>query len=373
MIHFRKILAYVPVFAGLLVCSGWGSGGHRKINEHAPASFPASMAFLKASWTILLAEHGSDADKRKSWDPDEGPKHYIDIDDYPEFVLNGKIPQTYDSVCALHGEPFVIDKGTLPWATLVTFDSLRNCFARMDWEKAGLFAADLGHYVADAHQPLHLTRNYDGQYTNQGGIHSRYETKMIGKYIGQVQYPDDSVQYVSDISGHVFNYIYLNYVYVDSLLLADSVAHAVSGSITSDQYYSLLWDATKGFTTQMFKSASLSLAALIYTAWVEAGSPYMNPYAIGELTGADPVFIVNQPNPFSSETWIRFFVRDAASPVMVKVYDITGNNVVVLQDGFLNAGMNKIRWDAGGFRPGVYYISFTAGSDTRTIKAILFN
>ena len=166
MKYFRKVLAAVSLLAIFFFCSGWGSGGHRKINEHAPASFPSSMTFLKAGWTVLLADHGSDADKRKSWDPTEGPKHYIDIDDYPEFLLNGKIPQSYDSVCALHSESFVTDKGILPWATLITFDSLRNCFERLDWDNAGLFAADLGHYVADGHQPLHITRNYDGQYTN---------------------------------------------------------------------------------------------------------------------------------------------------------------------------------------------------------------
>ena len=373
MIYFRKFLVSVSVVTALFICSGWGSAAHRKINEHAPSSLPGSMSFLKASWTIVLAEHGSDADKRKSWDPDEGPKHYIDIDDYPEFLLNGRIPQTYDSVCAIHGESFVIEKGTLPWATLITFDSLRSCFTRMDWDKAGLFAADLGHYVADGHQPMHLTRNYDGQYTGQNGIHSRYETKMIGKYISQILYPDDTVTYIENVSDYIFSYIYFNYSLVDSILLADSSAHALSGSITSDQYYSLLWGASKGFTTDLFKRAGSSLAGLIYTAWVEAGSPVMPPYALDELMAGNTLSLMNLPNPFISETWIRFNLRDDASPVLLKVYDITGNLVEVLQDGYLNTGMNEIRWDARRCKPGVYYISLIAGSDTRTIKAILFD
>jgi hypothetical protein len=40
-------------------------------------------------------------------------------------------------------------------------------------------AADIGHYVADMHQPLHLTRNYNGQLTGNYGIHARYEGQMI--------------------------------------------------------------------------------------------------------------------------------------------------------------------------------------------------
>lgn len=114
-------------------------------------------------WVSLLAEHASDADIRKAWDPTEGPKHYIDIDNYPEFLNTGHIPTTLDSVIALHGNDFVYDNGILPWATLTTFDSLQACFEREDWDNAVLFAADLGHYIADGHMPMHITRNYNGQ------------------------------------------------------------------------------------------------------------------------------------------------------------------------------------------------------------------
>jgi hypothetical protein len=331
------------------------------------------MSFLKASWTIILADHGSDADKRKSWDPNEDPKHYIDIDDYPEFLLNGKISQTYDSVCALHGESFVIDKGTLPWATLVAYDSLKCCFERMDWSKAGLFAADLGHYVADGHQPLHITRNYNGQYTNQTGIHSRYETKMIGNYLTQIIYTDDSATQIHDVSGYIFSYIYNNYEYVDSLLLADSLAHALTGSTSSDQYYSNLWASAQGFTIDLFKVASYSLAGLIYTAWIEAGSPVMPAFAIDELTSGNPLLFMNQPNPFSKETQIRFMNRDPDSPVLLRVCDVTGKMVVTLKDAIMDVGMNEIKWDASGCRPGIYYISLVTGSDRKTIKAVLLN
>ena len=373
MTCLRKFLFTVSFLFLIIVCSGWGSGGHKKINEHAPASFPYSMSFLKASWTILLGDHGSDADKRKSWDPSEDPKHYIDIDDYPEFLLNGKIPQTYDSICALHSESFVIEKGTLPWATLVAYDSLKCCFERTDWSKAGLFAADLGHYVADGHQPLHITRNYNGQYTNQTGIHSRYETKMIGNYLTHIIYTDDSAKQIHDISGYIFSYIYNNYEYVDSLLLADSLAHAVTGSTSSSQYYSYLWNSAQGFTIDLFKRASYVLAGLIYSAWIEAGSPVMPAYAIDEFTSVKQPSLMNHPNPFSKETRIRFLNRDPGSPVLLRVYDVNGKTVVTLKNAFMDVGMNEIKWDASNCRPGIYYISLIAGSDSKTIKAILFN
>jgi hypothetical protein len=373
MIKPKKILITIISLSGLIIFSGWGTVGHRKINQHAPASFPHSMEFLKASWTILLAAHGSDADKRKAWDPDEEVKHYIDIDNYPEFLLNGKIPQTYDSVVALHGESFVLDQGTLPWATLIAFDSLKNCFQRMDWNKAGLFASDLGHYVADGHQPLHLTRNYNGQYSGQDEIHSRYESKMIGTYQNEIVYNDDSAFHqIQDVKGYVFSYIYYNYQDLDSLLFADSIAYAVAGHIYSGQYYPILWDSCKGFTIDLFKRASYSLAELIYTAWVQAGSPVMSANAIDEFSSAGSLNLQNFPNPFFGETTIRFFIKHSNSTVLLQIYDITGNVVTTLKDDKPDQGVNEIRWDATGYKPGIYYIRLKTDVGIETIKAVLF-
>jgi hypothetical protein len=374
MIKPKKILITIISLSLLIIFSGWGTVGHRKINQHAPASFPHSMEFLKASWTILLAAHGSDADKRKAWDPSEKPKHYIDIDNYPEFLLNGKIPQAYDSIVALHGESFVLDQGTLPWATLIAFDSLKNCFQRLDWNKAGLFASDLGHYVADGHQPLHITRNYDGQYTGQDDIHSRYESKMIGDYQNQIVYSDDSAFHqIQDVSNYVFEYIYYNYQDLDSLLMADSTAYANAGYSYSSQYYSMLWDSTKGFTIDLFKRASYSLSELIYTAWVQAGSPVIPANAIDELSSAGSLNLQNFPNPFSEETTIRFFIKQPNSPVSLQIYDLTGSVVATLKDDKPILGVNEIRWDAAGYNPGIYYIRLKTDDGIETIKAVLFH
>jgi hypothetical protein len=301
-------------------------------------------------------------------------KHYIDIDNYPEFLLNGKIPQTYDSIVTLHGESFVLDNGTLPWATLIAFDSLKNCFQRMDWNKAGLFAADLGHYVADGHQPLHITRNYDGQYTGQDDIHSRYESKMIGTYQNQIVYNDDSAFHlIQDVRGYVFSYIYFNYQDLDSLLFADSAAYAMAGHTYSSQYYSILWDSTKGFTIDLFKRASYSLAGLIYTAWVQAGSPVMPANAIDELSSSGSLNLQNFPNPFSRETTIRFFIKHPNSPVTLQIYDLNGCVVATLKEDKPIPGVNEITWDANGCKAGIYYIRLKTDDGIETKKAVLFH
>ena len=77
---------------------------------------------------------------------------------------------------------FIKKNGTLPWVTDSVYQILVIQFKAKDWSKVLLTSADLGHYVGDGHMPLHLTTNYDGKFTGQSGIHSRYESKMIDQY-----------------------------------------------------------------------------------------------------------------------------------------------------------------------------------------------
>ena len=44
------------------------------------------------------------------------------------------------------------------------------------------FSAIIGHYVADAHVPLHAVLNYNGQLTGQTGIHNRWEDELFIRY-----------------------------------------------------------------------------------------------------------------------------------------------------------------------------------------------
>jgi len=96
---------------------------------------------------------------------------------------------------------------------------------------------------------------------------------MINQYSNQINYEGDSLIYIDNLSEYVFNIIYDNYVYVDSVLKADSIATAFAGNTTSATYYEKLWELTKPFTILLFKNASYKLTCLIYTAWVNAGSP----------------------------------------------------------------------------------------------------
>jgi len=350
-----------------LILSSWGSVGHRKINQHAPASFPSGMNFFRASWTTILADNASVADDRKNWDYNEAPKHYIDIDNYNEFVLYGKIPMTLDSITNIYGFSFVLNNGILPWATITTFDSVKACFQRNDFNKASLFAADLGHYVADGHMPLHITKNYDGQTPSQQEIHSRYESHMIGTYNDNIIYSDDTAQLIDDVPGYIFTYLYHDYQYVDSVLLADDYAQSVAGNHNSSAYYQALWDRTGAFTTALFKHASWSLASLIYTAWVQAG----HPNSVPRLTMDPSILGQNNPNPFQNSTSIPFDIKGNNENVTLKVFDSGGKLVTTLLDGKMKKGKHQVNFDASRYRSGIYFYTLQAENAMMTRKMVL--
>ena len=223
-------------------------------------------------------------------------------------------------------------------------------------------AADLGHYVGDAHMPLHITRNYNGQYTNQSGVHSRYESRMIDKYDDQFFYGGDSVAYVTDISDYVFNMIYENYVSVDSVLIADKAAAAYAGSTSSNDYYARYWELSGQFTIRLFASASNKMAELIYTCWVDAGSPdprnniYEKQKPINNF-----VLYQNYPNPFNSQTNIAFELKKQAE-ISISIYNLNGQMVAEILKGIREPGCYSMNWDAANISAGMYIIKMEAGN-----------
>jgi hypothetical protein len=290
----KKIMPVFLLFFLSFFFLNWGYLGHETINGKSPLSFPASMSGFGV-WSDSLSINGSNADNRKSSDPTENPKHFIDIDSYNEFNTTGRIASTYDSVVAIHGETWVISKGTLPWATINAYKTLKDAFGQRQWHTAMLVASDLGHYVGDGHMPLHLTTNYDGQLTGQKGLHSRYESTMVSNYITQLSnYGGEPAHFVDNVTNYVFKYIYNNEHYVDSLLAADTYARNLAGNTTNSTYYSALWSKAK-FTTTLFHNASFALAELIYSAWVEAGSPVYG--SIAALPTIHELQVVVYPNP----------------------------------------------------------------------------
>ncbi len=272
----------------------WGSTGHRIINAKAIYNLPPGMS-LQIADSTFISGHASDADYRKvSGDTsfwNEGQRHFIDIDWYPNFH---SLPHSLDSVIALYGRNRVRDEGTNPWATMIFLDSLTEQLRRGDNASVEQTMADLGHYVGDAHQPLHCTQNYDGAMTGNSGIHSRYESTMINNNQSAIIVHPDSIHYISRPLDFAFDYIYHSNSLVDSIMAADTYAKAVSGWSGSgtppSSYYTALWQKCSGFTIDQFQRATVDLASLWYTAWMNAvGTPISYDTILAHITGSGTI------------------------------------------------------------------------------------
>ena len=370
----KKTIKLVLLFSSLFFI-GWGRVGHSVISSNVTKFFHVEMNdFL--FWNDYLIAHGSDADSRKSSDPTEGHKHYIDIDNYAVFNSYGRIPSTIDSAITIFGQTFVDDQGILPWTTKNTVDSITAAFSRRDFERALYFSADLSHYVGDGHMPLHITKNYNGQFSDQYGIHSRYESTMIGKYSSQISYSGDSVHYVDDVQNYIFQYIYSNYEYVDSILAADKSATSdAGGSTSSDLYYQKLWEYTNVYTTTLFHNASLAIAELIYTAWIDAGRPELNTSGIDSETRVDNFKLEqNYPNPFNPSTIIKYQIPDnngQTQNIKLSVSNILGQEIAVLVNKEQKAGTYEVEFTADNLTSGVYIYKLQAGKFSKTNKMSL--
>ncbi len=254
----------------------WGDKGHKLISKMAVDFFPPEMQAFK-QWKDYLEQHAPDPDYRKKEDKTEGPKHFIDIDFYKEYNT-GSMVEDEKKLIEEYGEKEVVHTGILPWATLETFQNLTKAFKDGNKAEALRYAADLGHYVADGHQPMHTVMNYNGQLTDQKGVHARYEITMVDEHLNDLEksYRPVEANYVKDPLKFIFNYITDANSVCGLLFDADNYAFKYAGQRQGDEYYKLLWFRTKYITEIQFNEASLHFADLIYTAWVDAGKPSFN-------------------------------------------------------------------------------------------------
>ena len=298
----------------------------------------------------------------RSGSPSE-PKHFMDMDALPEFATRS-ITHDRDSLFMTYGEPYVRNTlGFLPWVIDSTLTALTNQFSTKDWNRAWSTAADLGHYIADAHQPLHATQHYNGNTSLYGsgssGIHSRYETTMISTYQTSLIIDSSNVHYIPNPLDTVFAIMYESCSYTDSILITDYTARQTTGSSSSSAYYAALWQHLGSMTLRQFRKASVEYGSFLYTAWINAGSPtIVDDRVIARIEG----FRLNQnyPNPFNPTTSIPYSLP-VKSTVVLTVRNLLGQTVAELVHEVQGAGAWQAMWHAD-VSSGIYFYSIEAVS-----------
>ncbi|MEO6489246.1 MAG: zinc dependent phospholipase C family protein, partial [Ferruginibacter sp.] len=184
-------------------CFCWGFFAHRRINHLAVFMLPPEMMVLYKPNIDFIDEHAIDPDKRRYAIPEEGPRHYIDIDHYGTYPYTS-LPRKWNDAVAKFTEDTLRAHGIVPWHVQVMLQRLTNAFRENNFSKIMKNSAEIGHYLADAHVPLHASSNHNGQLTNQKGIHGFWESrvpellaeKQFDFFIGKAEYIKDPGEFI---------------------------------------------------------------------------------------------------------------------------------------------------------------------------------
>jgi hypothetical protein len=347
----------------------WGGATHHYIAQHYSQHLPAQIDGLRA-YDGVVDEKVTDPDTRKPYTPFESNRHYIDIDYYPEFYA-GTLSHDRATLEAEYGPSTVLANGVIPWAVGEVVNTLTQQFQAQQWSASATTIADLCHYVGDANQPLHCTQNYDGQYSGNSGIHSRYESDMMSLHIGDLQTAAMAVTYYPNAVDAMFDIITASWAGVSTILDADNAAQAASGGQFNSVYYASLWANTEAMTRARVDTATVVTASLVYTAWVKAGRPPV-PGSSGAVDSSlsARARLDAGPSPFRTELAIRF---GGAGPLSLEVFDVRGARVTRLVDGA--PGTGSVTWrpaDSGHeVGPGLYFIRLT-GPNLKIVRRVTF-
>jgi len=266
----------------------WGGLTHKAITRNAAHSVAPDIRPFFVQHETALCIRSVEPDTRRDDHPEEYPRHFIDIDYYGNYPFP-ELPENYKAAVEKYGEETVLEYGVLPWRIAGCTDSLFAAMHARNTEEIIRWAAWLGHYVADAHQPLHTVLNYDGQLTGNDGIHSRYESGMLRIYIDEYTFEQRDVGTVKDPLELAFEIVRESYLISPQVITADNYAtqpmeksevfalqeHYDNGRHSA--YFARLYSQTGDMTWQRLDLAASRLAALWNYAWQRAGKPVLAP------------------------------------------------------------------------------------------------
>ncbi|WP_201986679.1 zinc dependent phospholipase C family protein [Hymenobacter rubidus] len=284
---------FLPLFlAALTLASGtagaWGFFGHRTITQVAVYELPSSMQAFYYRHMPELVRLSTAPDERRNDDPSEAPKHFIDMDHYSEDDPFGKVPKQYDKAVEKFTADTLKKYGTVPWVIMETKDNLTEAFRQSDTTAIVKYSAELSHYVADAFVPLHTTINYDGQLTDQKGLHSLWESQLPEKYINDYKLDGEPAKYIKDPLAAIWATLAQSYGFLGETFdratkiektMKPEVRFTFShkyGKTTrrySDAFAAEYEKQVGGMVDFRLKSAPNLVSSLWLSAWQDSGKP----------------------------------------------------------------------------------------------------
>ncbi len=184
------------------------------------------------------------------------------------------------------------EHGIVPWHLQKMQRDLTEAFRRRDSGRILRLCADMGHYIGDAHVPLHTTSNYNGQKTGQHGIHGFWESRIPELFADErYDFFVGKPEYIANTTDFFWQAVFDSHSMVDSVLTIERDLHL---SFPSDRqmcpdvrngaavlapcpdFSEAYQEALQNMIERRMRAAIHAVSSAWYTAWVDAGQPDMS-------------------------------------------------------------------------------------------------
>lgn len=284
----KNILITVSLLTIAMVCGSWGFYAHIRINYLSVFTLPPGLNPFYKKNIKYISDHAVDPDKRRYADTAEAARHYLDVEMYEKHI--DSIPFKWEDALKKYGWTKLNKNGILPWQIQKSYYKLVNAFKEKDSLKILIYSAYLGHYIADAHVPLHTTQNHNGQLTNQIGIHAFWESRLPELYAKRYNYVVGPARYIENPLKEAWRMVKNTHTMVDTVLTFEKnlsktfpayrkYSFGKRNSVVTREYaaaYSEAYhDSMDNMVERQMRSAILLIGSYWYTAWIDAGQPVL--------------------------------------------------------------------------------------------------
>lgn len=286
----RHLLPFV--LSGLLITMGsWGFLVHKTVHQLAVYELPKEMLPFFCQNMDYLVTNAPRPDVRRGQDSTEATKHFIDLEMFGKDAVT-QMPLDWNGAVKKYTKDSLVKYGYVPYHIIYMKAKLTGAFRKGNKDSILFYAADIGHYIGDANVPLHTTVNYDGQLTNQKGLHSLWESMIPELEIGNYQlYSSHKAIYLKDPVTVIWTAVRRAAALVPDMLAKDK---EVSKGFTEEQKFRTQirrGRESKSYTTEFAKAYAVALKNTIneqllnsanliadfwYTSWVDAGKPNLS-------------------------------------------------------------------------------------------------
>lgn len=181
------------------------------------------------------------------------------------------------------------EHGIVPYHLEYMLRRLTDAFVEKDLKKILRHSADIGHYISDAHVPLHTTKNYNGQLTGQDGIHAFWESRLPELFADEkYDFWVGRAELIQHPQSYFWNIVLESHALVDSVLGIEmalrrefpsdrQMCNEMRGSflvkMQCEEFAAAYSERLDGMVEARMQASIRAVGSTWYTAWVLAGQP----------------------------------------------------------------------------------------------------